>query len=410
MNSRVVIEFNRQELGLVDAPPQASFDNLTALATQLLHAPVSVVSVVDHANDRQFFKSQQGLSEPLCTIRQTPMRFSFCQHVVRRNQPLVIEDARTHELVKDCPSVLDYNIIAYLGMPFHSPNGEPLGALCVICSESRTWSEEDKRNLFMLSRCVTDLIQLEASLKTSEWLRQEQLEFASVLSHDLKSPTNTLRFIHNEIINELEGQSSPTLDKLLEMGSSTTSRMAGLIEDILSYTSVIGTEIAHEQVDLADLIEGIVADHAGDIHRTQAIVKTGTLPVVMGNAMQLRILMHNLIGNALKFVPDQRIPEVSIQGTLSADGRTVTISVSDNGIGIAEEHRKKIFKVFKRLHLQSEYEGTGLGLALCQRIAINHAGFLSLESTVGEGSVFSIRFPRGDVSGTANTNTGQTEH
>lgn len=410
MNSRAVFEYNRQELGLVDAPPQASFDNLTALATKLLNAPVSVVSVVDHDNDRQFFKSQTGLSEPLCTARQTPMSHSFCQHVVSHNRPLVVEDARTHELVRNCPSIADYNIIAYLGMPFHSPSGEPLGALCVICPETRSWSEDDRHNLFMLSRCVTDLIRLEATLKTSEWLRQEQLEFASVLSHDLKSPVNTLKFLHNEMTSELEGNSSQMLDKLLAMGSSTTERMSLLIDDILNYTRVIGTSQDFVRVDLDELLEGIVADLAGDINRTQAIVSTGNLPVVMGDAMQLRILMQNLISNALKFVPDQQVPEVSIQSAVSADGRTVTISVSDNGIGIAEKHRKKIFKVFKRLHLASEYEGTGLGLALCQRIALNHCGSLSLSSTVGKGSVFSLRFPRGDVPAANDAHAGQPEN
>jgi len=168
--------FTLEELELVDAPPEISFDNLTKLTSMMLDTPVSLVSIIQVDKDRQFFKSQKGLPEPWATERQTPLSHSFCQHVVRENRALAIDNAPTHQLVKDNLAIADLNVIAYLGVPIYSPENRPVGALCAIEGKARSWSDNDVTILQQLASCVSDAILLKATIKTNEILIQRQSE------------------------------------------------------------------------------------------------------------------------------------------------------------------------------------------------------------------------------------------
>ena len=127
--------------GLLDSPPEEAFDRLTTLVCRLLNVPVSLVSLVDE--DRQFFKSAQGLPEPWASLRQTPLSHSFCQYVAASDAPLIVPNARAHPVVCDNPAIEDLNVAAYLGTPLRTPDGHVLGSLCAINGEPRPWSSED---------------------------------------------------------------------------------------------------------------------------------------------------------------------------------------------------------------------------------------------------------------------------
>ncbi len=129
------------ETGLLDSDAEEAFDRLTRAASRLLRAPVSLVSLVDH--ERQFFKSSLGLPEPWATVRGTPLTHSFCQHVVISGEPLVIEDARDSDLVRDNPAIRDLGVVAYAGIPLTTAAGHALGSFCVIDSVPRVWSEDE---------------------------------------------------------------------------------------------------------------------------------------------------------------------------------------------------------------------------------------------------------------------------
>ena len=171
------------QTGLVDSAPERVFDRITEIACKLLHVPVSLVSLVDA--DRQFFKSAQGLAEPVASERQTPLSHSFCQHVVISNLPLVVEDARNHPLVCDNLAIRDFQVIAYLGFPVVLPGGEVAGSLCAIDNKPRVWSKEDIATLEDLAQAVIAEIQMRHLLKerqtTEIQLRkqQEQLKLAA---------------------------------------------------------------------------------------------------------------------------------------------------------------------------------------------------------------------------------------
>jgi len=147
---------------LLDSPPEEAFDRLTRLATKILHTPVSLVSLVDV--DRQFFKSSVGLSEPWSTERETPLSHSFCQYVVERDAPLVVEDAREHELLRDNLAVPDLGVVAYAGMPLRLSTGEVLGSLCAIDSQPREWTAEELEALRDLATAVVTEIELRLAL------------------------------------------------------------------------------------------------------------------------------------------------------------------------------------------------------------------------------------------------------
>ena len=151
-------------LRLLDSPPEASFDRLTRLAARTLGAQVSLVSLVD--DHRQFFKSAYGLPEPWASQRETPLSFSFCQHVVARGEALVIEDARLDPLVADNPTL--FGALAYLGVPLKTQTGHTLGSFCVIANSPMRWTAVDQETM----------TELAASVMSEIWLRQTQVELA----------------------------------------------------------------------------------------------------------------------------------------------------------------------------------------------------------------------------------------
>ncbi|MEM1089030.1 MAG: ATP-binding protein [Pseudomonadota bacterium] len=382
-----------RELDLVDAAPEQNFDSLTELAAHLLNVPVALVSIVDFDQDRQFFKSQHGLQDPWRERRQTPLDHSFCQHVVGRDCPLVVDYAPSHELVKDNLAIPNLGVMAYLGTPIYGEGEEPVGAFCVIADEPREWTEKDQASVQKISSCVSDLIRLKAARMTSERLRLEQQEFTNVLSHDLKAPTNTLALLHTELGLLLESDKDSEALMMLERCHQTTGRMNQLIEDVMSYTRVSGTEVDKQSLDLAIVVNDVIDDLAQQIQVSGATVSAGKLPRVVGVASQLRILFQNLIGNGLKYVAPGVAPKIEIAIGGTEGSRECVIDVKDNGIGIDPEDHGRIFGMFKRLHLASEYSGTGIGLALCRRVALNHAGNIDVHSRRGGGSVFSVTLP-----------------
>ncbi|MEM9059881.1 MAG: GAF domain-containing protein [Pseudomonadota bacterium] len=152
------------DLRLADKDLPEAFDAITRLATRLFQVPVALISIVEEINDRQFFASQQGLCEPWASQRQTPLSHSFCKHVKRTNAPLVIDRAPDEPLVRDNLAVTELNVIAYLGVPIMGPDGRPIGAVCVIESNERHWTDDDLATLQDLASCVNDELRLRGTL------------------------------------------------------------------------------------------------------------------------------------------------------------------------------------------------------------------------------------------------------
>jgi GAF domain-containing protein len=130
-----------RRVALLDTPAEEAFDRLTQQAATALDVPISLMTLVD--KDRQFFKSCLGLPEPWVSLRETPLSHSFCQHAVAARTTLLIDDARSIPLVRDNLAVRDFNVVAYLGVPLMTSDGQALGSLCVIDTQPRTWTDDE---------------------------------------------------------------------------------------------------------------------------------------------------------------------------------------------------------------------------------------------------------------------------
>lgn len=243
-----------------------------------------------------------------------------------------------------------------------------------------------------LSAARTDLLTqsavLKDSLAESESLRREQAEFTYAISHDLKSPNNTIQLF----LSEIEYGNGANLDDdgrdLLQMCMATARRMGTQVEDVLAYSGVTEPHTLPEPTDLGRVLEDVLQDLDAAITSAGATIRVGRMGSLVAHRTQMKLLLQNLIENAIKYRCPTQAPQVDISTWQSADGQHLTLVVRDNGIGIAQENQEKIFGLFQRLHLQQDYTGTGLGLCTCHRIVRNHGGTISVESTPGAGATF----------------------
>lgn len=218
---------------------------------------------------------------------------------------------------------------------------------------------------------------------------REQAEFTYSISHDLKSPANTIGMLIDEL-SEVE-QLGTDGQSLLNDMSRTNQHMRQLVDDVLGYSRIVEDGMDIETVDVDTMLSEICGDLRSAIEEAHAELTILSLPSVRGSRMQLRILFQNLLSNAIKFRAAGRQPRIEVSGRRLSD--SVQIIVSDNGIGIPEEHRERVLGLFQRLNSQTAYEGTGLGLTICQRVMSNHGGNLEIASRIGGGSSFIVTFP-----------------
>jgi signal transduction histidine kinase len=216
-------------------------------------------------------------------------------------------------------------------------------------------------------------------------------QFASIASHDLQEPLRKVRtFTEHLAATESDHLSEKGRDYIVR-ANSAAERMQKLIEDLLKFSRVSTHGRPFVPVDLGLLTREVIVDLEAQVHQARAQVTVGALPIVNGDALQLRQLMQNLISNALKFRREDVATAIEIDGAIS-DG-TAKITVRDNGIGFDPRYSQRIFRVFERLHGRTAYAGTGIGLALCRKIVERHGGAIVADSEPGAGSTFSVTIP-----------------
>jgi signal transduction histidine kinase len=180
---------------------------------------------------------------------------------------------------------------------------------------------------------------------------------------------------------------------------NAAGRMRTLIQDLLSFSRVTTQSRGFAPLSLSTLLQDVLGDLEVRIQETHAQVIVDPMPTLEADALQMRQLFQNLIGNALKFQQPGTSPIIHIHHSEEHSAEPdqsqsfCCIAVSDNGIGFEEKYLDRIFKVFQRLHGRNEYEGTGIGLAVCAKIVERHGGQLTAQSAPGEGATFIIRLP-----------------
>lgn len=219
---------------------------------------------------------------------------------------------------------------------------------------------------------------------------KELEQFAYVASHDLQEPLRKITSFTEILAHQYRGRLDDNANKFIGYVVDGATRMQTLIRDLLAYARTGGGEIAPQRTDLAAVVAEVVSDSELAIREQQAEITVDPLPAVMAVPLQMKQLFQNLIGNALKFRSGDP-PRVRVSAK-----KTKTewaFSVSDNGIGIDPQDIDHIFVLFKRLHTRTEYPGTGIGLAICEKIIARHGGRIWVESEPGKGSTFYFSLP-----------------
>jgi PAS domain S-box-containing protein len=261
-------------------------------------------------------------------------------------------------------------------------DGQEVGAVLVFKDIT-----ERKRVEETLAQKATELARSNAELE----------QFAFVASHDLQEPLRKIQSFGDRLKLKCETVQSADARDYLERMQNAASRMQTLINDLLAFSRVIRSSEPFVPVDLNAVTKEVLSDMEVRIEKTGATLDIGELPTVEADPTQMRQLVQNLISNALKFQPPDRKPIITLRAELIKQGSTAgefwQITVRDNGIGFDEKYLEKVFAVFQRLHGRSEYEGTGVGLAVCRRIMDRHNGTITARSKPGEGASFIFLLP-----------------
>ncbi|HEV7332503.1 MAG TPA: ATP-binding protein [Flavisolibacter sp.] len=273
-----------------------------------------------------------------------------------------------------------------------------------------TVSKLDDDHLIQIFTDVTPIREAELKREQSvEELRRsnESLEeFTRAASHDLKEPIRKIHFFTERLKTAMEGKLSEAEGGLLQRIENASARMNLLVDDLLSYAQLNSGTLIPEEIDLNQKIKTILADLELMISEKGALIELGPLPTVRGYRRQLQQLFQNLLSNAIKYSRPGIKPLVQISSQIvtgAASGMEVLqedrdktfyrITVKDNGVGFEQQYADRIFQVFTRLHGNSEYQGTGVGLAIAKKVVDNHGGYISAESAPGEGATFRVLLP-----------------
>ncbi|MGH2839338.1 MAG: sensor histidine kinase [Solirubrobacteraceae bacterium] len=241
-----------------------------------------------------------------------------------------------------------------------------------------------------LQRSRTELELSNAELTRSN---AELEQFASVTSHDLQAPLTTIS-MYAELLERRHGAEDPKDGPALVDGiRHATGQARALIRDLLEYSRAGRGRLSVERVPATRVVEQALENLAGAIEESGARVHAGSLPVVLADRANLCRVFQNLVGNAIKFA-GEHTPEVTIGA--ERDNGQWRFSVSDNGIGMKPDQSERIFEPFQRLHGEEDYPGTGIGLAVCERIIDQHGGKIWVSTRPGEGSTFYFTLPGGD--------------
>jgi light-regulated signal transduction histidine kinase (bacteriophytochrome) len=242
--------------------------------------------------------------------------------------------------------------------------------------------------------------ELSSANEALRFSNRELEQFASVASHDLQEPLRKIQAFGDRLQEKCASGLGEQGRQYLDRIQASAARMRNLIDALLTYSRVTTKAQPFVPVDLAAVARGVVSDLEGRLQETGGRVDVGPLPTVDADPLQMRQLLQNLIANGLKFHKPGEPPVVRVEGRLlgEAGGNgpprpRCEIAVGDNGIGFEEVYLDRIFEVFQRLHGRQEYEGTGMGLAICRKIVERHGGSITAKSAPEQGATFLVTLP-----------------
>ena len=382
------------------------YDRFAEAVTAVIPADRLSIVVVDAQAWRHKARYYAGIDVPLATLDVWhSLDGQVLETVVRSKRPQIVDESNVAAVLAqsprlqdgiaaglrtwmDVPVILEQTVVAVMRFMSSTPNAYDARdqAVAVLIAAQIAGAVANAQSIESLLAAQAELARSNAELE----------QFAYVASHDLQEPLRVVGSYVQLLSRRYAGRLDARADRYISRSMAGVERMRTLINDLLTYSRVgtRGLELAPVRTEavVAEVLEGL----AVTIRETGAEITWDSLPSVQADVTQVGQLFQNLLGNALKYRSEQA-PRVHIG--VERQGLWWQFAVRDNGIGIDPAYAARIFLVFQRLHTRDEYPGTGIGLALCQKIVERHGGQITVESQVGQGATFTFTLPvveRGD--------------
>jgi signal transduction histidine kinase len=322
-------------------------------------------------------------------------------------------------------TLVQFNVEGYVGYPLFTSDGTAMGLIAVMHEKEIANSEyvsallkvvgkraefEMERNIFRKTLLNANY-ELQVSVAELGKTNIQLDRFAFVASHDLQEPLRKIRtfsgLLQSTYNDVLPAEAKTFLNKI--DGAST--RMSNLVDDLLTYSRVANLEKLFAPTDLNETLKNVISDLDLLFEQTNATIQNDVLPTITAIPLQMNQLFGNLIGNAIKYVKEGVAPvirisshmltekEIELHSELNSRTAYCEIIFQDNGIGFDQKYEEQIFTIFQRLHGKTEYTGTGIGLALCKKIAENHNGKIFAHAKENEGAAFHVILPMTQTGG-----------
>lgn len=388
---RRVIEIDRYRV-LAD-PPRRDLVALVEVAARVAGVPMATINLITEAEQHQV--AAYGFDASICARED-----SMCNLLLDLGHPVVVPDARSDPRFRHNPFVTGQigRVRFYASHQLVTPQGVVVGTLCVFDVEPRTLDEDQVRALASLAERVVDLLELDLRTRDLERVRaelersNEQLAaFAGQVSHDLLNPLTAVSMSLRLVREQLPAADGERLPWLLDRAVGGVDRMQNLIDDLLAFAR-IGGRLNRVPVSLGDLVDDVREDLATAL--TSASVEVGPLPKVVGDPVQLRAVLQNLVANAAKFARPDEPARITITADRvdRADGVGCwRVRVADHGIGVPPQDRQRVFEPLARVDAGAP--GFGIGLATVRRVIEAHGGSISLTDTPGGGTTVWFDLP-----------------
>ncbi|WP_225310186.1 sensor histidine kinase [Microbacterium testaceum] len=364
---------------LVGEPPEPDLQGLVELAATVCNVPTAVINIIDDRMQHQV--AAVGIQAASCSRED-----SMCAAVIGTPGRVVVPDARIDARFAQNAFVTGEiaHVRFYASSPLVTPAGVAIGTLCVFDDEVGELSDASSRALDLLAHQVIDVLELRR-VQRDLLASNAQLEsFAVQVSHDLRNPLTALSGFLELAADSPEMVDAPRAAQSLSRAEAAAGRMTAMVTDLLDFARMGGARPHVTEVDVADTVDAVLEDLDGVLVSTGAEVTVEAATPVRADDTLLRVLLQNLIANAVKFtVAAEKVPRITVSVETLPDGWRV--SVDDNGDPVEPDLRERVFEPMQRGH-GAEVQGIGIGLATCRRIVEAHRGTIGLDASPAGGT------------------------
>jgi signal transduction histidine kinase len=377
-----------RDTGLMDTPREEAFDRLARLAADILHVPLTIVSLVDA--EKQFFKADFGLPSPFKETRELPIDASLCRYTLE-GEPIISSNAPADPFLKFHPSTGPWGIVAIIVLPLINPEGHVLGTFCCIEPRVREWTAHEITVMRELTASIMTEINLRNQIQKLKAEQNLRDTFVAALSHDLRTPLTASK-LGVQLLGRRHAD-LPSVQTSVARVTASLDRAERMIQNLLDASQIKAGKRVSLNVSECDLhaITLQALEELSAVFTDRFVLKAEGVLNLVADPIGLRRIVENLASNAAKY----GAPETPIEVSLRRSSAWVTLQVRNQGNPIAESDLLTIFEPFHRSRsaMESAQKGWGLGLPLVRGFAEAHGGTATVTSSAQDGTCFTITLP-----------------